>query len=50
MRLLIIAIFHNLACEAPRTLLSLSAGYQRDVSPLDYDAIAIDNSSTALSR
>lgn len=46
MRLSIIVIFHNMAREAPRTLLSLSAGYQCGVSDLDYEVIAIDNSSS----
>lgn len=45
MRLSIIVIFHNMARESPRTLLSLSDRYQRGVSSEDYEVIAIDNSS-----
>ncbi|MDP9141143.1 MAG: glycosyltransferase [Pseudomonadota bacterium] len=44
-RLSIVVIFYNMAREAPRTLYSLSAAYQRDVSASDYEVIAIDNGS-----
>ncbi|ADE16693.1 Methyltransferase type 12 [Nitrosococcus halophilus Nc 4] len=44
-RLSIIGVFYNMAREAPRTLYSLSAGYQRGVSEGDYEVIAVDNGS-----
>jgi SAM-dependent methyltransferase/glycosyltransferase involved in cell wall biosynthesis len=44
-RLSIIVIFYNMQREAPRTLYSLSAAYQRDVQASDYEVIAIDNGS-----
>jgi glycosyltransferase involved in cell wall biosynthesis len=43
----VIVIFHDMHREAPRTLLSLSAGYQRGASAADYEIIAIDNGSSA---
>ena len=39
-------IVHNMAREAPRTLLSLSAGYQRHIRPEDYEVVVVDNGST----
>lgn len=44
-KLSIIVIFYNMRREASRTLLSLSAGYQKGVSEDDYEVIAIDNGS-----
>ncbi|MEQ1438368.1 glycosyltransferase [Fontimonas sp. SYSU GA230001] len=44
-RLSVIAIFYDMAREAPRTLHSLSAAYQRDITAGDYEVIAIDNGS-----
>jgi hypothetical protein len=40
----VIAIY-NMAREAPRTLHSLSAAYQRDIDARDYEVIVIDNGS-----
>ncbi|MFA5940168.1 MAG: glycosyltransferase family 2 protein [Sinimarinibacterium sp.] len=44
-RLSIVAIFYNMQREAPRTLYTLSAQYQRDVAEDDYEVIVIDNGS-----
>jgi glycosyltransferase involved in cell wall biosynthesis len=41
----IVVIFHNMVREAERTLISLSAEYQTNVSEDDYEIIAIDNGS-----
>jgi hypothetical protein len=41
----IIIAFHNMAREAPRTLYTLSARYQRGVSEREYEVIAIDHGS-----
>lgn len=41
----VIVICYNAAREAPRTLRSLSAGYQRDVAPDDFEIIVVDNGS-----
>jgi len=42
----IVVNFHDMRREAPRTLLSLLPGYQRDVGDLAYEVVAIDNGST----
>lgn len=44
-KLSIIVVFHNMGREAVRTLHSLSAAYQSDVSADEYDVIAVDNGS-----
>jgi hypothetical protein len=44
-RLSIIVVFYNMAREAPRTLYTLSAQYQRGVSESEYEVIAIDHGS-----
>jgi tetratricopeptide (TPR) repeat protein len=41
----IVLVAYNMAREIPRTLLSLSAGYQRDIRPEDYEVIVVDNGS-----
>jgi hypothetical protein len=41
-RLSIIVAFHDMVREAPRTLYTLSARYQRGVSESEYEVIAID--------
>lgn len=41
----IVVVVHNMAREAPRTLVSLSAGYQRYIDIDDYEVIVIDNGS-----
>ena len=38
--------FHDMGREAPRTLATLTASYQRGVTASDYDVIAIDNGSS----
>ncbi len=42
----IIVIVYNMQREAPRTLYSLSAEYQRGVGPDDYEVIVVDNGSS----
>lgn len=42
----VIVAFHNMAREAPRTLFTLSPGYQRGVSDADYEVLAVDVGST----
>lgn len=41
----VIVVVYNIPREAPRTLLSLSAAYQRHVSAQDYEVIVVDNGS-----
>ena len=43
----VLVVFYDMRREAPRTLHSLSRGYQRGVDDLDYEVLAIDNGSTA---
>lgn len=40
-----VVVVYNMAREAPRTLHSLSAGYQRHIKPDDYEVIVVDNGS-----
>lgn len=42
----VIVAFHNMAREAPRTLFTLSSGYQQGVSDADYEVLAVDVGST----
>src|SRR5580704_15725123 len=42
----VVVIVHNMAREAPRTLHSLSAAYQRHIDPNDYEVIVVDKGST----
>ena len=42
----IVVVAYNMPRELPRTLLSLSAGYQRHVHADDYEVIVVDNGST----
>lgn len=44
-RLSVIVAFRNMAREAPRTLHTLSAHYQRNVSPCDYEVFVVDAGS-----
>ena len=44
-RLSIVVIAYDMARELPRTLQSLSPGYQRNVSPEDYEVLVVDNGS-----
>ena len=41
----VVVVVHDMAREAPRTLYSLSAAYQRDISAEDYEVIVVDNGS-----
>ena len=42
----VVVVVYNIPREAPRTLHSLSAAYQRDIEPDDYEVIVVDNGST----
>jgi len=41
----VIVVVYNMAREAPRTLHSLSASYQRNIAADDYEVIVVDNGS-----
>src|SRR5688500_17532744 len=41
----VVVVVYNMAREAPRTLHSLSAGYQRHINRDDYEVIVVDNGS-----
>lgn len=41
----IVVICHNMRREAPRTLHSLSRGYQQGIEDLDYEVLVVDNGS-----
>ena len=43
----VVVVFYDMRREAPRTLHSLSRGYQRGVDDLDYEVLALDNGSSA---
>jgi hypothetical protein len=45
-KLSVIVISYNMARELPRTIRSLSPAMQRDIEPVDYEVILIDNGST----
>jgi glycosyltransferase involved in cell wall biosynthesis len=40
-----VVVAYNIPREAPRTLYSLSAAYQRHIAPDDYEVIVVDNGS-----
>jgi cellulose synthase/poly-beta-1,6-N-acetylglucosamine synthase-like glycosyltransferase len=42
----VVVVAYNMAREMLRTLLSLSASYQRDIHADDYEVIVVDNGST----
>jgi len=42
----VVVVVYNMAREAPRTLLSLSAAYQRHIDVDDYEVIVVDNGSS----
>jgi glycosyltransferase involved in cell wall biosynthesis len=42
----VVVVVYNIPKEAPRTLHSLSAAYQRSIDPDDYEVIVVDNGST----
>jgi glycosyltransferase involved in cell wall biosynthesis len=46
-KLSVVVVVHDMRREAPRTLFSLSPGYQRDVTAEQYEVIVIDNGSTS---
>ncbi len=47
----VVVVIHNIPREAPRTLYSLSARYQRHIEADDYEVIVVDNGSVpALDR
>jgi glycosyltransferase involved in cell wall biosynthesis len=41
----VVVVAYNMAREIPRTLLSLSASYQRDIPADEYEVIVVDNGS-----
>ena len=41
----VVVVVYNMPREAPRTLHSLSAAYQRHIDPDDYEVIVVDNGS-----
>lgn len=41
----VVVVVYNIPREVPRTLLSLSAGYQRNIEADDYEVIVVDNGS-----
>jgi glycosyltransferase involved in cell wall biosynthesis len=41
----VVVVTYNIPREIPRTLLSLSAAYQRDIAADDYEVIVVDNGS-----
>jgi hypothetical protein len=41
----VVVVVFNIPREAPRTLFSLSADYQRDIDPADYEVLVVDNGS-----
>lgn len=41
----VVVVIYNMGREAPRTLLSLSAAYQRHIDADDYEVIVVDNGS-----
>ena len=42
----VVVVVYNMAREAPRTLFSLSAAFQRNIRAEDYEVIVVDNGST----
>jgi len=43
----VVVCFFDMQREAPRTLHSLGAAYQRDIQPAEYEVIAVENGSRA---
>ncbi len=46
----IVIVEYNMAREIERTIVSLSATYQRDIGENDYEVILVDNGSSAPSN
>src|ERR1700759_1959415 len=44
-KLSVVVVVYNIPREVPRTLLSLSPSYQRDIACSDYEVIVVDNGS-----
>ncbi|HEV3062314.1 MAG TPA: glycosyltransferase [Vicinamibacterales bacterium] len=44
-KLSVVVVVYNIAREAPRTLFSLSAAYQRHIDSDDYEIVVVDNGS-----
>lgn len=42
----VVVVVYNMAQQAPRTLYSLSARYQRNIGAADYEVIVVDNGSS----
>jgi hypothetical protein len=42
----VVVVVHDMAREAPRTLYTLSAKYQRNIAAEDYEVIVVDNGSS----
>src|SRR5271166_2260657 len=42
----VVVVVYNMTREAPRTLFSLSAAYQRNIRADEYEVIVVDNGST----
>lgn len=42
----VVVVVYNMAREAARTLYSLSAAYQKNIDPRDYEVIVVDNGSS----
>ena len=47
MKLSVVVVVYNMRRAAARTLLSLSARYQRGISSEDYEVIVVENGSSA---
>ena len=45
MKLSVVVVAYDMARELPRTLRSLSPGYQREIAAADYEVIVVDNGS-----
>jgi glycosyltransferase involved in cell wall biosynthesis len=41
----VVVVVYNIPREAPRTLFSLSAAYQRHINADDYEVVVVDNGS-----
>ncbi|MDH5238387.1 MAG: glycosyltransferase family 2 protein, partial [Acidimicrobiia bacterium] len=45
-RLSVVVVVHDMGRELPRTLRTLATPYQRDIDPVDYEIIVVDNGSS----
>ena len=46
----VVVVTHDMERELPRTLQSLSASYQRNLQPVDYEIVVVDNGSRVPAR